>query len=119
MTWNPFARLVTKMRWRRQKERNRQERARHENKVLSGYDNHIREETWRQLTASYGPSDLGGLKAEDLLANIALRGEPAVVEEIDRRYPDLEFKRTWGQTRGRIRREVYLELTRRAVDRTE
>lgn len=117
MAWNLIATLLNKRRWRKQKERNRRERARHEKEVLFGYDDQIQQETWRQLIESYDPSDLVGLKARDLQANIALRGEPAVVEEIDRRYPDLEFKRTWGQTRGRIRRDLYLNLTRRAVDR--
>jgi hypothetical protein len=118
VAWNLIATLLNKRRWNKQKEQNRRERARHEKEVLCGYDDQIQEETWRQLAKSYGPSDLGGLKAGDLLANVALHGESAVVEELDRRYPDLEFKRTWGQTRGRIRRDLYLDLTRRAVDRT-
>ena len=119
MAWNFIATLVNKRRWRKQKERNRRERARDEIEVLSGYEDQIREETWRQLAESHHSLALEGLKAEELLASVALRGELAVVEEFDHRYPELEFKRTWGQTHARIRRGLYLQLTRRAADRPE
>jgi hypothetical protein len=119
MAWNLIDTFLNKRRWRKQKERNRLERGRREYEVLSGYEDQIREETWRQLAASHNSWDLEGFKAEELLASVELRGELAVVEEFDLLYPELEFKRTWGQTQARIRRDLYLELTRRAANRPE
>jgi hypothetical protein len=53
------------------------------------------------------------------VAAAASRGEEAVVSELDGRYPEDEVTRTWGQTRGHIRRGLFLELRRQAADRPE
>ena len=103
--------LLGRWRQRARKQHNRLERGRRQQAILAGYEARIREATWRKLAEICRDWGLKALTADDLLADVARRGEAAVVDELDRRHPALEFRRTWGQTRAHISRALYLELT--------
>ncbi len=111
MVWNWISAFLSKRRARLRKEQLRRERGKAEYAVLSGYEDQIQERTMRKL------AEMLQLPADELVAAAASRGEMAVVAELERRYPEDEVARTWGQTRGQFRRELFLELRRQAADR--
>lgn len=113
MAWNLIGAFLGKRRARLSKARLREERRNAEDAVLSGFEDQIQERTMRELAEKLR------LPADELVAAAASRGEEAVVSELEGRYPEDEVTRTWGQTRGHIRRGLFLELRRQAADRPE
>lgn len=113
MVWNLIGAFLSKRRARLRKEQLRWERRNAEDAMLSGHEDQIREWTMRELAEQLQ------LPADELVAAAASRGEGAVVSELEGRYPEWEVTRSWGQTRGRIRRALYLELRRKAADLPE
>lgn len=111
MAWNLISAFLSKRRARLRKEQLRRERGQAEYAVLSGYEDQIQERTMRKL------AEMLQLPADELVAAAASRGEMAVVSELERRYPEDEVLRTWGQTRGHLRRDLFLKLRRQAADR--
>jgi len=113
MAWNLIGAFLSKQRARFRKEQLRWERRKAEDAVLSGYEDQIQEQTMRKL------AEMLQLPADELVAAAASRGEEAVVSELEGRYPEDEVLRTWGQTRGQIRRDLFLELRRGAANRPD